>query len=152
MIITAEQEVDAPAEPVFAVITDPCRLGAWNAIVRRTVEAPDELVPGAQWVVELGSMGQTWRSRSTVAEIDRTARRFAYRSRTDDGNPSCAEWTWTVTPSGSGCVVTVVADLHPATFWRRVLLVKIRARQLRRRELPDSLRALAREAASTPTP
>ena len=34
-------------------------------------------------------------------------------------------------------------ELHPATFWRRVLLAKVRAWQLQRRELPASLRALA---------
>ena len=42
---------------------------------------------------------------------DRVARRFAYRSITDDGNPSHAEWTWNVTPSGAGCAVAVAADL-----------------------------------------
>jgi hypothetical protein len=37
-------------------------------------------------------------------------------------------------------------ELHPATFWRRVLLVRIRARQLARNEIPASLAALARAA------
>jgi hypothetical protein len=38
----------------------------------------------------------------------------------------------------------VTWELHPATFWRRVLLVRIRARQLSRTEIPASLAALAR--------
>ena len=147
MTITAERVIEADADAVFDLITDPNRLAAWNAIVRRTVEAPDELVPGSQWVIELAALGQKWRSRSTVIAIDRTTRRFAYRSVADDGNPSHAVWTWSVTSSGTGCVVAVTADLHPATFWRRVLLVKIRARQLRRNELPHSLEQLARAVA-----
>ena len=143
MGIAASRTIDADVDAVFALITDPQRLSTWNRILRRTIDAPAEMVPGAQWVVEFGAMGQTWQSRSTAIAIDRAARRFSYRSATDDGNPSYAEWTWTVTPARSGCVVEVAADLHPATFWRRVLLSKIRARQLRR-ELPDSLDQLAR--------
>lgn len=149
MTITANRTIEADADAVFALITDPHRLDLWNTIVRSTVEAPDELVPGSKWVIELAALGQTWLSRSTVIAIDRATRRFVYRSATDDGNPSHAEWTWTVTPSGTGCVVAVTADLHPATFWRRVLLVKIRARQLRRSELPHSLEQLSRTVAST---
>ena len=42
--------------------------------------------------------------------------------------------------------MTVSCALHPATFWRRVLLSKIRSWQLRRRELPASLHALAASA------
>ena len=152
MIITAERAIEADADAVFDLVTDPNRLAEWNAIVARTVEAPDELVPGAQWVVELAALGQTWRSRSTVVAMDRAARRFTYRSMTDDGNPSYADWTWSVGSSGTGCVVAVTFDLHPATFWRRVLLGKIRARQLRRNELPHSLDQLAQVVASPHAP
>ena len=152
MIITAERAIEADADAVFELVTDLNRLAAWNAIVARTVEAPDELVPGAQWVVEVAALGQKWRSRSTVVAIDRTARRFTYRSMTDDGNPSYADWTWSVMPSVTGCVVTVTFDPHPATFWRRVLLGKIRARQLRGNELPHSLDQLAHAVASPHAP
>jgi uncharacterized protein YndB with AHSA1/START domain len=143
MAVSKERVINADADVVFELITDPARLNTWNRILRRTVESPPAVVPGAQWVVEFHALGQTWLSRSTVTAIDRTARRFSYRSATDDGNPSYADWTWLVTPAPSGCVVEIAADLHPATFWRRVLLAKIRARQLRQRELPDSLNQLA---------
>ncbi len=77
---------------------------------------------------------------------DAEARRFAYRSWTDDGNPSYAGWSWEVAEDPAGSRVTVAWELHPVTFWRRVLLVRIRARQLSRRELPESLTALAAAA------
>jgi hypothetical protein len=69
---------------------------------------------------------------------------FAYRSGADDGNPSYAIWRWQVDPlEQGGSLVTVSWDLHPATFWRRALLARIRARQLRR-EVPASIVALTR--------
>ena len=78
-----------------------------------------------------------------VEAIDPIGRVFAYRSATDDGNPSYALWTWVVTDHADGALVTVACELHPRTFWRRVLLVRIRSRQLAHTELTHSLAALA---------
>ncbi len=135
--------VAAPPDDVFALITTPERLPEWNRAIVRAVDAPDELRPGTEWVVQLSTLGQSWPSRSTVVDIDPQARHFAYRSQTDDGNPSYADWSWQVADVPGGCEVTVSCALHPATFWRRVLLARIRAGQLQRRELPASLSALA---------
>jgi hypothetical protein len=66
-----------------------------------------------------------------------------YRSATDDGNPSYAHWAWDVADDPGGSRVTVSWDVHPVTFWRRVLLARIRARQITRTEIPASLEALA---------
>jgi hypothetical protein len=133
---------------VFAIITDISGLPGWNTVITSVVERPDELVPGAEWVVELRAMGQRWRSRSTLVDLDPVGRRFAYRSATDDGNPSWADWAWTVADDPQGSRVTITLELHPVTFWRRVLLAKVRARQLARTELPRSLAALATAARS----
>ena len=141
--------VPAGSDDVFRLITDPQRLPEWNRAIVRVVDAPDKLLPGAEWVVQLSALGQSWPSRSTVVDIDQHARHFAYRSQSDDGNPSYADWSWHVADTPGGCEVTVSCALHPATFWRRVLLSKIRARQLQRRELPASLRALASFATAT---
>jgi len=143
----ATRFVAAPPDAVFALITAPERLPEWNGAIVRVIDSPDELRSGAEWVVEVAALGQSWASRSTVVDIDPAARRFAYRSQTDDGNPSYADWSWQLADAPGGCDVTVSLALHPATFWRRVLLAKIRAWQLRRRELPASLDALASLAA-----
>ncbi|MGH9083939.1 MAG: SRPBCC family protein [Acidimicrobiales bacterium] len=140
--------IGASPDDVFAIITDISGLPGWNTVITSVVERPDELVPGAEWVVELRAMGQRWRSRSTLVDLDPIGRRFAYRSATDDGNPSWADWTWTVAEDPDGSRVTVALELHPVTFWRRVLLAKVRARQLARTELPRSLAALATAARS----
>jgi hypothetical protein len=146
----ASAVVGAAPDDVFATITDIGGLPSWNSIITRVVEVPDQLVPGAEWVVELRAMGQRWRSRSTVADLDPVGRRFAYRSATDDGNPSWADWEWTVEDDPGGSRVTVTLELHPETFWRRVLFAKVRARQLARTELPRSLTALATAVQDAP--
>ena len=145
MHIDAERTIAAGADTVFALVTDPQRLSSWNATIIRTLETPSELYADAQWVVEMRALGQSWSSRSTVRAIDGEARRFTYRSQTDDGNPSYADWTWHVIPSGGGSDVRVAVDIRPVTFWRRVLLARIRARQLRA-ELRRSLEHLATAA------
>jgi hypothetical protein len=131
------------ADAAFGAITDLAHLPDWNERMTRVVECPERLEPGAQWVVEFAVFGRRWRSRSQIDVVDTAARRFEYRTRTDDGNTSFADWRWRVEPLGEGCRVTAGWDLHPQTFWRRVLFGRVRARQLARTELPASLAALA---------
>ena len=140
--------VAADADTVFGVVTDVAGLPSWNAAMTSVVAQPDRLDPGSEWVVEFHALGQTWRSRSTVEVLDTRARRFSYRSGTDDGNPSYARWTWEVAEDPVGSRVTVSWTLHPITFWRRLLLVRIRSRQLARQEVPASLAALRAAAVS----
>ena len=139
--------VAAAPDAVFDTLTDIAGLPDWNEAMTSVVEVPDRLREGSEWVVELHALGQTWRSRSTVEVLDPGGRRFGYRSRTDDDNPSWARWTWEVAEDPAGSRVTVRWELHPVTFWRRVLLARIRARQLAATEVPASLAALAAASA-----
>ena len=138
----------ARPDAVFDTLIDIARLPEWNTAMTSVVEQPDRLEVAAQWVVEFRVLSRTWRSRSTVEELDVAGRRFVYRSGTDDGNPSYARWAWEVTEDPAGSRVTVTWSLHPVTFWRRMLLVRIRGRQLARTELPTSLAALAAATAA----
>src|SRR5688500_18623405 len=90
----------APPDAVFDLITDLDRLPEWIANMSAVVERPPALVPGVEWVVEFRAMGQKWRSRSRVETLDSERRVFAYRSGTDDGNPSFAMWQWRVGEDG----------------------------------------------------
>lgn len=139
-------DLAADADAVFASITDLARLPKWNDRMTRVIELPDRLEPGAEWVVEFKVFERKWRSRSRVHSVDLGTRSFAYRTQTDDGNPSVSEWRWDVEPTAAGSRVTVAWNLHPATFWRRLLFARIRARQLARTEVPASLAALGRVA------
>jgi len=141
---TAELTVSGPASDVFALLTDIDRLPEWNTIIVKVVERPETLSPGAAWVVQLKALGNRWESRSTIDEYDPGRFVFSYRSQTDDGNPSYTRWRWTVeVVAGGQSRVTVSWDLHPQTFWRRALLVRVRSRQLQR-EVPASIDSLAR--------
>jgi uncharacterized protein YndB with AHSA1/START domain len=147
----ASAVVSEHPDTVFRTLTDIARLPEWNAVMRSVVSAPPQLDVGGEWVVEFHVLGRTWHSRSILEELDAARRLFVYRSATDDGNPSSARWTWEVADDPAGSRVTVRWELHPVTFWRRVLLVRVRARQLARREVPASLAALAALAATTAT-
>lgn len=152
MSFTHTTAIAAHPDTVFGIVTDISGLPSWNAAMTAVVDQPERLEVGAEWVVEFHALGQTWRSRSVLEELDVAARRFTYRSGTDDGNPSYARWTWVVEQDGRGSRVTVQWSLHPVTFWRRVLLVRIRGRQLARREVPTSLAALAAAATAATDP
>lgn len=135
--------VSAAPEAVFAKIIDVAGLPSWNAAMTGVCEMPASLEPGAEWVVEFHWMRRTWRSRSRCQVIDPAALRFTHRTQTDDGNPSYADWEWTVTPAGDHSTIEVSWELRPSTFWRRVLLAKLRNRQLATVEVPASLSALS---------
>lgn len=134
--------IDAPAEVVFARLVDIGRLPEWNDAITEVVENPKEFGIGSVWKVQIHALGQSWVSKSIVAELDTTRRSFRYRSQSDDGNPSYADWCWTVSQTNGVSKVTVSVDLNPATFWRKYLLVWLR-RPFLRREMQKSLAALA---------
>lgn len=146
--VSASRILDAKVDDVFSVVTDVARLSEWNSSITAVIEQPDSLVVGAQWIVEMCALGQRWHSRSVVEALDPTGRCFAYRSVTDDGNPSYALWTWVIADHAEGALVTVACELHPRTFWRRTILVRIRSRQLGHTELPHSLATLEAAAAT----
>lgn len=137
-------DVDAPADDVFALLTDTSRLPEWNTRIRRVLEpAPAPLALGAEWVVQMQVAGARWPSRSTAVTHDPGRHLFEHTSRSDDGNPARALWRWQVTPiPGQRSRIEVSWHVSPRTFWRRALLGKLRRRQMGD-EVPDSLRALA---------
>ena len=134
--------VNAPPARVFGVITDLERLPEWNERIVGVSERPAALEPGAEWVVKVRLAGQTFSSRSVLRELDRDRRRFSYRSKRDDRNPSYTEWTWTVDEEDGGSRVTLAWDLQPLTFLRRRVVAPMRARHFEGGETAASLAAL----------
>jgi hypothetical protein len=116
-------------------------LPEWNPAITEVIEAPERLEPGTVWRVRVHALGQSWVSKSQVIVLDTAAGRFAYRSQSDDGNPSYADWEWHVESDGDGSRVTVTVDLHPLSFWRKHVLIRIRRPALRK-EMQRSVAAL----------
>ena len=114
--MTSSVTAPIPADPdaLFRAITDIEGLARWNRAITSVVETPAELIEGSEWVVELHALGQTWRSRSKLLLLDPAARQLAYRSSTDDGNPSWVDWQWSVDDHSAGAEVTVTWQLHPS--------------------------------------
>ena len=141
----ASAVVDAPAREVFEALVDIDRLPEWNAAVEKVITPPDRpMSVGAEWVVKVHPKGiPPWPSRATCTAYDAVGLRFAHRSRTDDGNPSFALWDWHVTPTADGrSRVEVTWAANPRTFWRRLILARIRRPGLQR-EVDASVQALS---------
>jgi uncharacterized protein YndB with AHSA1/START domain len=132
--LRATTVVPADRDEVFDVITDLEHLPDWNLEIPRVVAVPAAVTVGAEWVVAIHAMGTRWNSRSRVLEVDRSRGRFAYRSQSDDGNPSYADWRWELAPAvtGGGTQVTVEVDVRPRTYLRRWVLSTLRRPSLRR--------------------
>ena len=127
---TATTVIDAPAAEVFERITDIEHLPDWNLEIPEIIERPAVLELSAQWVVRIHAMKMHWNSRSTVTELDPAGHRFAYRSQSDDGNPSFADWRWELTQVDGGTRVTVSVEGRPKTRFRRLIASRIRPRGL----------------------
>ena len=138
----ATAHIDASPALAFGTITDLRRLPEWNNRIPEVLEEPaGPLADGVEWKVQMSVPPARWVSHARVLRYDPVQLTFQHVSDSDDGNPSFAVWTWTVTAEGDGAVVTVTWDVHPETFWRRFLLARIRRRQLVR-EVSASLHAL----------
>jgi uncharacterized protein YndB with AHSA1/START domain len=148
MEYTLQASTLVPAEPaeVFDLITDIERLPDWNLEIPEVVTAPTVLEVGSEWVVRIHAMKTHWNSRARAVEVDRAAGRFAYRSQSDDGNPSYADWRWQLTPAPSGGThLAVEVDIRPRTFLRRWVFSRIRRSGLQK-AINESLLALREQA------
>jgi uncharacterized protein YndB with AHSA1/START domain len=140
---TAAARVRASARQVFELITDVDRLPEWNRAIERSVERPAALTPDAEWVVVMHPPGMpSWKSRSHPQEIE-PGTRFAYRSHSDDSNPSYALLRWDIAPTLDSVQVTVSWDGYSKTIGRKLIAAPIRRRMLER-EVAASLDTIRR--------
>jgi hypothetical protein len=123
--------LDARPEQVFAVLVDVARFPVWNAKVHHVIELPDgPLTEDSEWVIEMRAMGTRWPSRSHATTVDLEAGRFEHTSRTADGNPSYALWSWEVRPDLRGTELTVTWAMYVRTFGRRMFAAPLRKPRL----------------------
>ena len=113
--------VAAAPDDLFDAVTDIGQLASWNDRIEGLETPAHGLAVGDRWSVRMRVLGKRFTSMSEVLEIDREARRFSYRSKPDDENPSHTIWTWEVAAAGDGSSdVTVSWSMRPATLDRRV--------------------------------
>jgi hypothetical protein len=124
---TETARLTAPASDVFDLLVDVRRLPEWNAHIDHVIDAPAApLGEGTEWVVEMRAMGSRWPSRARALLVDPAAGAFEHRSVTDDGNPSYVLWSWQVTPRDDGSTLSVTWVVHPRSFWRKLVLARVR--------------------------
>ncbi len=138
--------VSASPDEVFATVTNVERLTEWNDRIEALESPPRPLVVGDHWVVRMRLPGKRFSSISEVLELDGVTRRFSYRSKPDDANPSHTVWTWRVDDAGDGTSrVTVSWSLRPRTFGRHIAVA------IRRRMIPSEVAASTRRLAAVAT-
>jgi hypothetical protein len=99
---------------------------------------------GTTRVVELRVMGLHRASQARVTAIDAQQYRFEHTSR-NDGNASFTLRTWQVKPLGTNrSEVQVSWSGNPRSFWRRLLIARVRRPQLAD-EVQVSLAVLAEQ-------
>ena len=103
--IAASASFATTPDAVFRQITDLEHLPLWNRAITDVVEVPPSLEPRSVWKVTLHAMGRTWISRSEVRSFNPSENQIGYRSQSDDGNPSYADWDWRIIPSVLGAEV-----------------------------------------------
>ena len=112
------------------------RLPEWNERIVALESPPSPLEAGDRWTVQMRVLGNRFNSVSEVIELDRARRRFVYRSKPDDENPSHTLWQWEVEEGAEEtCTVRVEWSIRPKTLSRRIVRV------MRRRMVPGEVSA-----------
>ena len=95
--LRAEAEVDAPAEHVWALLTDFAQLASWSPETVKMVPLKRGGLRVGQWYLGINRRkGFVWPTRSVVADVV-PARRLAW-----DTPSSGARWVWDLEPLEAG--------------------------------------------------
>jgi carbon monoxide dehydrogenase subunit G len=133
---TAVQELDRPAEQVWAQLTDWDRAAGWLGV--DSIRATGPTAVGT----ELVFLARGKERRSEIVALD-VGRAVTLRSR--QGGVT-AEYTYAVEPAGTGSRATLTADVRTAGLW--ALLGPV-IRAAIRKEDSGQLEALARVIAAS---
>jgi len=103
--VSATQEIDAPAEQVWAMVSDVTRMGEWSPETERAkwlggAAGPH---PGARFRGSNRNGKKNWNTVATVVDAE-PGRQFSFRVKAAGLN--VAEWRYTFEPTAAGCRVT----------------------------------------------
>jgi uncharacterized protein YndB with AHSA1/START domain len=113
---SADREIDAPPEVVWAMVSDLGRMGEWSPenVGGEWIGQADGPEPGARF---RGRNRNGWRRWSTVATVidAEPGRRFSFR--VTSLGLDVADWAYDLEPTARGCRVTQSwSDLRPGWF------------------------------------
>jgi len=113
-------DVDAPAERVWAVVSDVTRIPEWSPVCHRCewLAGPHEPVVGARFRGHNRLNGARWTRECVVTESD-PGRVFAF-STLFRGQES-TRWRYRLEPSGEGTTVREAYEVVSIPPWLRVL-------------------------------
>lgn len=109
--VSVSRHVGAPAELVWAMVSDITRMGEWSPESEgaRWTKGATGPRPGAAFRGANRNGTRTWRTAGKVVDSD-PGRLFSFRI-TVLGLPS-SEWQYRLAPAGTGCLVTETWDDH----------------------------------------
>src|SRR5947208_11511505 len=115
--VSVEGGMAAPAERVWAMVSDLTRMGEWSP----ENEGAEWLggatgpAPGAKFRGTNRSGKRTWKTKGTVVDAE-PGRRFSFQIMAPPGI-KVAEWSYTIEPTATGCHVTEAwVDQRPGFF------------------------------------
>lgn len=135
--VSVSASIAAPADKVWAIITDFDRFGEWNVIHTAFPDGgPAELVVGAEYKEKMTLMGMPSEAAWTVTEVE-PGRSYALQGKGQMGISLSQRYV--LTDEGEGTLVTVQSEFKGAA----VNMMAARVKDATTTALTESLRKLA---------
>ncbi len=117
--VTVTREIDAPAEQLWAMVSDVTRMGEWSPenVGGTWLSDATGPRPGAKFRGSNRIGKRRWNTVATVVDAD-PGRRFSFRVTTM--GLKVAEWSYTFEPTATGCRVTETWNEQRAGFLKPV--------------------------------
>ena len=117
--VSVTQDISAPAELVWALVTDLPRMGEWSPenLGGEWVKGATGAAVGARFKGRNKNGNKAWSTSVKVNEVD-APNKFSFALMALGKN--WCDWVYEITPSGAGCTVTHSWIDHRSTFAGRL--------------------------------
>lgn len=117
--VSVTQDISAPAELVWALVTDLPRMGEWSPenLGGEWVKGATVAAVGARFKGRNKNGSKAWSTSVKVNEVD-APNKFSFALMALGKN--WCDWVYEITPSGAGCTVTHSWIDHRSTFANRL--------------------------------